>query len=417
MRTHLISFWLSILFGGFLVQAQDVDTQYLKLQESYTLRIQEITQRYQKQKRELLNKFILALVRVEQGYRDEGNLDGVMMCRTLRENVLLNPVFPERPPETPPALAEMFDTLYTKKDEVYQLHQQELSNFNLMLLNALPAYQTEFNRQQNVAKAKEVQDLRAAITEAQQREQAISRLTGTIVTNISTNPNDYPFALSAKAYSQIRGMTARNCRFPLTINKVGAVKETNSGFNFVEGRLEIPVNQSGPLVEDIQRNQMITVEMGFQPTFTSQGYETNPVILMLFGTSLASANFAITMEGNTLWLYLKTKVPPADRKNHRYEIGKITNLNHVHIEVTYRIGDLNIYLNGTATLRLRDEVVGTISEWEPAPIFIGRSPPNPEIRFTLPFRGTINHLYMKAGEASSRQVISDYNNYLNFTNP
>lgn len=153
-------------FSGFQVAAQDVDTQYLRLQEAYTQRVQDIVQRFETQQSELLNKFILALVRREQSYRDEGDLDGLMYSRTLREELLEEVRFPEKDPDAPAEVLEMMDTLFRHRNELIATFQPELDQLNRILLNALEPYQREFTRQGKLDLAIEIRTLREHLSTA-----------------------------------------------------------------------------------------------------------------------------------------------------------------------------------------------------------------------------------------------------------
>ncbi|MEX2606900.1 MAG: hypothetical protein WD708_06105 [Kiritimatiellia bacterium] len=142
------------------LSAQDAETQYLRLQEGYTQRVQDIVQRFETQQSELLNKFILALVRKEQDYRDDGDLDGLMYSRNLREELLEKVQFPGKDPEAPQAVREMLITLFRHRDELITTFQPELDQLNRILLNALEPYQREFTRQGKLELAIEIRTLR-----------------------------------------------------------------------------------------------------------------------------------------------------------------------------------------------------------------------------------------------------------------
>jgi hypothetical protein len=156
------SLFLTILLltCGSLAGAQDAETQYLRLQEAYTQRVQDIVQRFESQQSELLNKFILALVRKEQSYRDQGDLDGLMYTRNLREELLEQVRFPEKDSEAPAEVLEMMNTLFRHRNELVTTFQPELSQLNRILLNALEPYQREFTRQGKLELAIEIRTLR-----------------------------------------------------------------------------------------------------------------------------------------------------------------------------------------------------------------------------------------------------------------
>jgi len=407
---------ISLFVLGFLKAgpclAQDVATQYLKLQETYSLRTQDIEDRYRKRQRELLNKFILALVRVEQSYRDNGELDGVVYCRELRETLLTSQGVPEIDEEAPQAVRVMLSTLQRKRDGVYKEHQKELTQFNKLLLAALEAYVREFTRQGMIEKALEVQRLQTKLTESLALEIAETSDLVTISSVLSSDPNVYPLAIEAPGYSKISGVTPRKSMWTIPLNERGVLRKTEKGIVFVNGSITIPANQSGPLIEDMKRNRMFTAEIAFQPSFDFQGDPESPVVVMQFGETLETSNMAVSLEGHDIIVYLKTITLPEKAQNYRLEIGKLKNVNHVHIQVTYRADQLSIYLNGSIIRNLRNQIDGSISGWELAPILLGKALESEQGRNILPFRGTLNHLYFKAGVQTSRQAASNYERYI-----
>lgn len=400
------------LLAAASLRAQDVGTQYLKLQESYTQRVEDITQRYQKSKRELLNKFILALVRREQNYRETADLDGVVFCRDLRESLLLKPVFPGRVEGAPEGIADMLDSLHEKKQALQSQHQHELDQLNLMLHNALTPYETEFIRQGMAGKAEEIAKLQEVLESYKEQMTAKDREKQTLTSSLTADPNSYPFAIEGSGYGEIRGVTPRTCMITLTPELEGVVKETPLGYRLVNGRVTYPANETGPLLQDLVRNGLFSAEIAFQPDFDFEGFPRNPVILFQLGKNKDSALFSITMEGRNLCLYFKTDQPPADRENHHYQIGDYNSPGPLHLVVTYRPGELTAYLNGEARLQLRNEVNGTLKEWQPVEVVIGKAFSHPNDGFILPFRGVLNHVYLKAGDMTSRQVVASYNRYL-----
>jgi hypothetical protein len=226
------------------------------------------------------------------------------------------------------------------------------------------------------------------------------------------NPNEFPIAIEAKNYADITGIAPRTSMHELSLNKEDIVRMTDDGIVFVNGHITIPANQTGPLVEDVKRNRMFFAEVAFEPTFDTQGYPGNPVVIAQFGKTLDTAQFALTLEGQSVWVYFATSMAPADRINYRSEIGSIHNLRSVHIVVTYRAGEFTTYLNGVATQRLRNEIRGTIFDWETAPLVLGRALTRDQPGMIFPFRGTLKHLYFKSGDLTSRQVVTSYNRYL-----
>jgi hypothetical protein len=399
-------------FSSVKITAQDVETQYLQLQSSYTQRLNDIIQRDQLSRRELLNKYILALVRIEQEYRDDGDLDGVVYCRALRETLLTQPGFPATPEAAPKAIADLYLALEQKIKEHRASHQKELHQLNLILFNALDIYQKEFARQGIDKRANEILEIRKVLSDALVEAQAEMTAKATVASTLSVDPNVLPFCLEGESYGTVRGVIPRRPMVDLLIEEKGLVNKVPLGYRFVNGQLYLPSNQSGPLMEDLARNRLLSVELAFQPSFDLQGGPGEPVLLFQIGENLNKALFALTMEGQALFMYLKTDTPPPNRENYRYEIGRIQGLDPVHIIATYRQGELTVYVNGTVTLALRNQVKGTLNNWQPTPVILGKSMPDPERGFILPFRGILHHVYLKAGEINSRQAVANYNRFL-----
>ncbi|MDF3129991.1 hypothetical protein P0Y35_12355 [Kiritimatiellaeota bacterium B1221] len=405
--------WLNIcLWPLALLQAQDVDTLYLKLQESYTQRVQDISQNHKKNQREYLNKFILALVRIEQGYRDEGELGGVILCRDLREQLLLNPEIPDIDPEAPVEISDLQKALLSKRREATRKYQIELDKVNFMLLTALEPYQREYTRLGNTEKAREIQELRTLLTELHANSEAEARSKQTLSSNLSANPNIYPFAFEGNGYENRRGVIPRTCMIDLTPTVTGVIKSSPLGIRFINGRVTFPANECGPLLQDLARNRMFSAEIAFQPFFDYQGAPTNPVVIFQMGENPDAAQFSLTLEGRELYLYFMTDSPPSDRLNHRYLVETLNGTSPVHLVVSYRSGELTLYLNGTEKRQLRNEVKGAFTNWEETPIVVGKALYHPNGGFILPFRGVLHHVYLKAGELSSRQVTAHYNRFL-----
>jgi hypothetical protein len=226
-------------FSSVKIIAQDVETQYLQLQSSYTQRLNDIIQRDQLSRRELLNKYILALVRIEQEYRDDGDLDGVVYCRALRETLLTQPGFPATPEAAPKAIADLYLALEQKIKEHRASHQKELHQLNLILFNALDIYQKEFARQGIDKRANEILEIRKVLSDALVEAQAEMTAKATVASTLSVDPNVLPFCLEGESYETVRGVIPRRPMVDLLIEEKGLVNKVPLGYRFVNGQLPI----------------------------------------------------------------------------------------------------------------------------------------------------------------------------------
>ncbi|MGA0333267.1 MAG: hypothetical protein ACO3N7_04680 [Kiritimatiellia bacterium] len=413
MRSSLTILFFLCGFSSAHLAAQDVQIQYLKIQENYTLRVEDIRLRHKKSTQELLNKFILALVRVEQRYRDDGDLVGVVFCRDLREKMLVEQEFPQHTENAPEEVEEILKVLTERHQESSRTHQQELDQLNLMLYNALEAYQREFTRQSMIEMAQEIFNIREVLTETAIAAEKRSQDTEVLPTGTLTDPNQFPFGFEGTGYAATRGVIPRNCVIELSTEVNGQVEMTPLGYRFVNGRLRFPANQSVPFLSGLFQNGMFSAEIAFQPDFDLQGFPNSPVILFQLGEKTENALFSVTLEGTEFYLYFQTDSPPPERANHRYRLGSLKANTPTHLCVTYRPGELFAYENGVAVLQLRDEVKGGFSDWEPTPILVGKALPKEDAEaFIFPYRGVLNHVYLREGNLSSRQVVSNYNRYL-----
>lgn len=395
------------------LSAQDAEKQFIQLQSSYTQRLQELLSRHQSTRRDLLNKYILALVRIEQNYRDDADLDAVVYCRDLREQLLTGTgEFPGEPRDAPAGVSDLYRSLEQKDEELRRTFQTELNQLNQILYQALEPYQQEFTRQGLIDQAVEIQSLRQVLSKVLSEARSETQARVSIPSTLSTDPNVLPFCIEGAGYGRIRGIIPRTSMTGLRFVTDGLVDEIPLGYSFVNGALRLTANQTGPLMEDLARNRLLTVEVAFKPEFNLQGEVGNPALLFMLGEHPDRALLALTMEGNQLFLYLKTDLPPPGRENHRYEISRLRDTRPVHVLATYRQGELTVYVNGTASLTLRNEIKGTLNGWQPTEMVLGKCLPNPENRFIFPFRGNLHHLYLKAGDTTSRQAVANYNRYL-----
>jgi hypothetical protein len=393
------------------VSAQDVDTQYLRLQEAYTQKLQDLEQRYEVQQRELLNKFILALVRTEKTYLEEGNLDGVMISRELREQLLENPEVPVPQEHWPETILNMARELERRTTDNRTSGQEELNRLNRILLRTLEPYKVEFTRQGNLEKAIEVRNLQDRLSEALDIEPRQTTPTLRIPTGAANDPNAYNFSFEPAAFRNDRRISRRPVMLELDFNPVDAVQLEESGFFFDGGFLQLDARQLEPLRENARRNQLLIVEFGLTATWHSQGNEELPACLFLWGESFSNPNLALTQEGTRLVLYIKTTTPPPGRLVHRIDLGEVQPEVPMHMLLMYKPNDLTIYQDGVVTQRVRGPLSGRFTVWQEAPATLGYAPETADGPVSTRWYGRLHQLSIKAGQDITRRADDFYDRF------
>lgn len=417
--TVMIRFRHHLLLGvlaALPLQSQDVDTQYLRLQEAYSQRLQDLEQRHQRQQRELLNKFILALVRTEQGYREEGDLEGVVVSRELRETLLQTPEAAAPDPSWPERVLEMARELETRQTQNREQSQAELDELNRVLLRTLEPYKVEFTRQGNLQQAIEVRNLQEqlALSLGIELETPVrSRPAGPALVN--TDPSAYAFYLEPDVFQNRTGIQPRNAMVELQPEVRDKVESTSRGYRFQGGSLFFPAEQMEPLRETANRSQLLMLELGLTTTWSFQGNRQTPAALFHWGERREDPNLAVTQEGQNLFLYLKTTTPPPGMPVHRIDLGQVTPNEPLHVMAVFRANETIIYRDGVATQRLRGSVLGSLSAWEEAAAVMGRAdlPSVGQGQEPTRWYGEIHQLCIRAGQETSRQVANHYERFLN----
>jgi hypothetical protein len=414
MTPRFILFLLILRIGlQAIAQGDLVSTRYLQLQEAYTQRMQEIEGRYLQAEREYLNQFILSLPRIEQYYRNEGHLEGVVACQTLQESILQNMEYPDPDQDLPEGLSAEVEELIEKRDQARDQNQQELDKLNRMLLNALEPYKVAFTKEGKLEQAMEVREIQIKLSETLDLNEENTPQDNPPPV-VSTNPNAYPFSLEPKEYADIAGVAAREPAIqyePKIDEKAG---RNRRGFGFNDGELSIEPKAMTVLLEQAKRNQMLSIEFAIRPAGHSQWNAQAPALILLYGNNLKDANVAITQEGRGIYLYLRTTSPPKNRPLYRIWLHNADPTKPQHINLAYRSGELTIFVDGSETRKLRGDVTGLLSNWEEYPVKMGRlpAPPNiPDLPPTINWRGQVFNFYMRSTLESARDVSKNYNRF------
>lgn len=393
---------------------EDLKARYLQIQESYTRRSDDIGERLKKASRDLLNEYILSLVRIEQHYKDEGNLDGVVVSRELREEALTTREFPEIPEEAPDKIREKIRDLLERREEIRKRHQKELDALNRVLIDALEPYQVEFTKQGELDTAVEILDIRkllmASLGDAGNTESGPSG-DGAPAT-VSNDPNTYGFCLEPGIYAEVPGVTARQPEVPVDGEVRDDVEVREKGCVFNQGVIHFPDRAMSALLRRVKKNQMLTVEFALRPHRGRLGDEEIPSPILVYGNHPGDANLAITQEGRNLYLRLRTTSPPAGGL-HKINLGRAETGRAQHVMITYRNTELTVYRDGVEAFTNR-KITGLLTNWEEYPMMMGGliptdstpSPPEHEI-----WRGVLYQFYLKAGMETSRNAADNYSRF------
>lgn len=411
MMPRLLLVFIVCATAPLSVTAQDVDTQYLRLQEAYTQKLQDLEQRYELQQRELLNKFILALVRTEKTYLEEGNLDGVMISRELREQLLQNPEVPDPQEYWPETILSMARELERRTSDNRTSGQEELNRLNRILLRTLEPYKVEFTRQGNLEKAIEVRNLQDRLSTALDIEPRQEPPSGRSPTGAANDPNAYNFSFEPDAFRNDRRISRRPVMHELDFSPVDTVHREETGFFFDGGFLQLDARQLEPLRENAGRNQLLIIEFGVTATWHSQGNEEFPACLFLWGESFPDANLALSQEGTRLFLYLKTTSPPPGRSVHRVDLGEVQPEVPMHLLLMYTPTHLTVFLNGVVTQRLRGSLSGRFTDWQESPATLGYAPETPDGPVATRWYGRLHQLSIKAGQDITRRADDFYDRF------
>ncbi len=402
---------LGSLFG----QEVDLDMRYLKLQEAYTQRLQEIETRHEKTERELLNQFILSLPRVELEFRESGDLNGVVACRELQEFMLTEMKFPPRNPDAPELIRDKIEQLHEQRKESFESNQNDLNQLNKLLLDALEPYQVAFTKANQLPKALEIRELRLRLQQALGGETPGPTTTGPTPepVRISNNPNALPFSFEPRRWKGLPGVTGRETAIGYEIKVDGDAEVAPRGLVMRNGLLTIPQQATTILLDRAKRNPMLSVEFSARSTASHQWNAQAPAVVFLYGNTLRDANLAVTQEGRNYYLYLRTTSAPVKRPLHRINLGRVADGRPQHFTITFRSGELTVYVDGSETDKLRN-ITGLFNNWDPYPVKMGRHPAPtgvPDLPKNIHWRGTLFQFNITTSLESARGASTNYNRF------
>lgn len=367
------------------------------------------------QQRDLLNRFIVSLVRLEQTFRDDGDLDGLMQVRELRETLLETPMVPPIDPQFPPSLQEAIRELHRNRDAAADRTQEEFNRINRRFADDLEPVMRALTREGDFDSARQILNIRREIAAelGQPEEVAAPAQLDPRQLRTSTDANVFPFSLEPARVAQIHGLTPRRTQIPFRPEIDGRVEILPNGFRFSGGQMILPPHAMEAFRFQASQQHMFTLEFGFRTIHGSQGHRGHNLwtALFLWGNSFSDANLILMQEHRNLVLYLRTATPPPNGPMHRIDLGRIDSGRMEHFVVTYRSGEVTIFKDGQEAQKIRNTVTGNLGNWEPFPMSLGRLPPPHPDAVVRPWYGLLVNLYFRATHETNRGVAAHYNRF------
>jgi len=405
--------WLPILLPA--NSPEELRLNYQRMQSAYQRQIQELEQQLAREETALLNRFLISLVRLEQQQREEGNLDGVLQARTLRDSLLETPGFPEADISQIDALQRSIQQLLDDRQGLITQSHTSLENVNRDFSRQIEPVMRDLTRAGDFDAAREILNVRRVILATLgETETAPALPAGNL--HASTDPNVLAFSLEPAGTTRMPGFTPRRTQIPYTPETTGNVRANPKSFSFRNSRLHVPESAMTALVFQVKQNQMLTLELGFQTPHASQrsAPEHLPTAIFYFGRSPLESNLALTHEGSELVLYLRTNRLPESAPHHRVSLGRVSGGRMEHLAVTYRSGELTIYRDGSETRKIRAVIGGGFENWQAYPLTLGGSPgsvpdvPDPS------WTGEVVFLYLRSSHETSRGISAAYSRFADF---
>ena len=403
--------WLPFAAGTLSALQSD----YSRMQTIYTERVEEIQRDLRVEESEILNRFIVSLVRLEQEFRETGDLDGVVLIRRMREGLLETPEFPAPRETHPETLRDRIEDLQAQRSELREKSQKKLDDLNRMFVDRLEPIMRDLTRAGDFETAREILELRRKLREALGEEDE-DGTRDTRELGAPSDPNVYPVSIEPRTLGTVTGVNARKAQLPYEFQLEGAVEVREKDFLLQAGRLTVPAEATAAIIHQAKQNQMFTLEFGFHTSNARQGRPELglPSGLLLFGENRENANVIVTHEGQDLYLYLRTTRPPDNRKHHRIRLGRVDGGRMEHWMVTYRSGEVTVYKDGNETNKIRGDITGLLNNWEVYPIHLGQiDTEHPSYR-QFHWRGRLVMAYMKASHDSPRAVTVSYDRFADF---
>jgi hypothetical protein len=402
-----------------LTRAAGQDTEALHqrfrdIQTFYNERAERFDAEFAELEKQDVNRFIIALVRTEQTFRDEGDLSGVLQTRRLQEEMLETQRFPETGPERPQAIQDLLTETLEGLERSQKQLQDRLDQLNRTYAERLEPLMRDLTRAGDFETARNILDIRNQIFASLDVRQG-PRPTHRTADQLRA-PNDssiFPLILEPEALRHHPVLGTRRAQLPFHPGTEGRAVITPRSVQFTGGRLTIPAHASEALIHQVQQTHSFTLEIGLLAAERLQN-----ATLLSMGPDPDHANLAFRHEEGNLILLLRTSDQRGEALMNRVDLGPVTEGRHLHLVITYRPGDLAVYRNGSNTRRNRTDASGDLRGWEMQPVHFGHADiTDPEMP-PPGWQGTLTGFYMNATPAGSRQVTTAFERFVSFiTNP
>ncbi|MCC5846230.1 MAG: hypothetical protein JJU05_18435 [Verrucomicrobia bacterium] len=409
---RLLLFLLSLL-SLTRAAAQDPDALRQRFQDmrtTYAERVERFETEFAELEKQAVNRLIIALVRTEQAYRDEGDLIGVLQTRSLQEELLETRRFPDDDPEFLEKIKELLEEPRQDLGISRQEIQERLDAFRQSYAERLEPVMRDLTRAGDFETAREILDIRNQILaslDLQQGPRPTHRTPDQL--RASNDPNTFPLILEADALRNHSSLGTRRAQLSFQPRTEGRVETGPRGIQFAGGRFTIPAHAGEALIHQVRQTHSFTLEIGF---LTSQRIQNATIFSM--GPDLGNANLALLHQGENLTLLLRTTVQGGETVVNRVDLGPANEGRLQHLIITYRPGDLAVYRNGSNTRRNRADASGDLRGWEMQPVHFGHTDIADPAAAHPRWNGTLVAFYMSATPVASRQVTTSFERFVSF---
>lgn len=395
---------------GFARDPAALRQSYLKMQESYTQNADQLEAEYTEIQRQEVNRFIIALVRTEQTFRDEGDLNGVLRTRQLQEEMLETQQLPGAQGDFPEKIQNLLQDVRLSLEASRQEIQNRLDDLNRSFAARIEPVMRDLTRAGDFEIAREMLDIRNQVfasLDVQQRLRPTHRTVDQL--RAPNDPNIFPISLEPPNLRNHSTLIARPTQIQFQPRTEGRVETTDRGFAFQGGQLTIPAHATEALLHQIQQTQSFTLEIGFQASLPNL-----QAPILSFGETSETSNLAILQENQNLTLLLRTTNQQGKSVLNRVDLGPVNAGRMQHLVITYRPGDLAIYRNGANVRRNRNDASGELRIWEMQPVRLGHLPASNLGNSNPGWSGTIVNLYIHATPGSSRMITTSFERFVSF---
>jgi len=395
-RHHLGIALLAALLSWGSAASADLRENAARMAAVYSNRVEQIQATTREQETDLLRRFIIALVRVEQNHKDNGHLEGLVATAALREDLVSEPHFPEAAEGMPEDLVGLIRTLREHRKTIRDESGKQIRDLNQKYGAALEPLQRELTRQGDLEMALALREIRLGLDSG---DPVLAVPTTPLAQ--AGDPMGYPICLEPPALRERVQLGVRTPSQAVDPVAKGSVTAHAGSWQLQQGSLTLAAASLTTASGMARRNQMFTLEFALRTRNNGQGH-LHPVSILYFGRDAESANFQVVQQGHRAFLLLRTTDTPSTKAPFKVELGRLYIDRWQHFVVTYRNGELVVYRNGDEYSRLRREVTGSLSTWADAPLVVGEAMGLEGV--PVHWAGRLLFVYLKASIYSQREI-------------